>query len=113
MFMTDEDANSIYTALLVDENDLPISGGDLDSITVTLYNEADGAIINTRNQSSTGLTVASDGQLTWQMDPEDNPIIDDTLFQEKHRALFEFSWQSGNKNGEHEVSIWVRNFGKV
>jgi len=112
-FLTDENANAIYTAQLVDEHDDPISGSDLDSITVTLHNESDGAIINNRNQSTDGLTVASDGQLTWQMTALDNPITDDNLFQEKHRALFEYTWQSGNRKGEHEVSIWVRNFAKV
>ncbi len=112
-FLTEEDSTSTYTARLVDENDIPIPGSDIDPITVTLYDDESKVIINSRDKSTIGLSVGSDGRLVWLMAKEDNPIIDNDFFEEKHRALFEFTWAGGARNGEHEVSIRVRNFEKV
>ena len=112
-FLTEEDSTSTYRAKLVDENDVPIPGSDITSITVTLYDDTSKDIINSRDKSTVGLSVDSNGQLVWLMTKEDNPILEDNFYEEKHRSLFEFTWAGGARNGEHEVSIRVRNFEKV
>lgn len=110
-----------YTATITDEDgETPIPLADLSTVTLTLYDEASGSIINSRddtNVKNTGpVTIhATSGLLTWTMAPADNPIVGSVAVGgvEKHIALFEWTWDSGNKAGKHEVLIEVVNLGKV
>ena len=111
-FLVNEDSTAIYTAILSDETG-PIPGKDITSINVTLYDEVSDDIINARDKSTDNITVNSDGLLTWLLNAADNPILDDKFHEEKHRALFRFSWQGGTKKNEHEVSIFVKNYRRI
>ena len=117
IFNVREKTTRRYTAVLKDETGAAVGSGSLSSLKLTLYNKVDGAIINTRNQQNVlnlnGVTVDASGNLTWTMDPADNPIIDTTLSYEEHVALFEIGWSSDAKKNNHEVIIRVENVNKI
>ena len=117
IFNVREKTTRRYTAVLKDETGVAIGGGTLSSLKLTLYNRADGSIINARNQqnalNANGVTVDSSGNLTWTMEPADNPIIDATLSYEEHAALFEIGWASDAKKNNHEVVIRVEHVNKI
>lgn len=101
------------TTTVTDETGVAIPGGSLTAMTVTLYNEADLAIINGRDHANIVAQVDGSGVLGWVMDPADMAIVDDSLMLEAHRALFEWTWQGGAKAGRYEVQILVSNMAKV
>lgn len=110
--------SAVYRAQLVDEDeaDLPLSA--IVTITLTLYNFATGAIINSRNAQSVlninGVTISSSGALEWTLAPADNPILDSTLEVELHIALFRVTFGvAGVGNSKHEYPIAVVNLSKV
>ena len=117
IFTLREKTTRRYTAALKDETGAAIGSGTLSSLKLTLYNRADGAIINSRNQQNVlnlnGVTVDASGNLTWTMDPADNPIIDAALSYEEHIALFEIGWASDAKKNNHEVILRVENINKI
>ena len=103
-----------YTATVLDE-----SGGFpvLDTLTLTLYDLLTGTIINSRNSQNVLNTNnvsynSATGLLTWDMQPLDNPIINNALEREVHVAEFKATY-SGGKTARHKVSFTVRNFSKV
>jgi hypothetical protein len=87
-----------------------------ETLTVTLYNQADGAIINSRNAinilNANGGSVSA-GVGYWIMDPDDNAIVNDARDEEIHVALFEWTWNSGQRGAPWEVLLNVRNLAKV
>lgn len=105
------------TSTIKDENLTGIPNTSLTTLTLTLYDVRTAAIIAGRNKqnvlNANGVTVDGSGNLVWVMDPADNPILDDTLAQEVHCALFEFTYAAGAKRGQGEVNIVVRNSAKV
>jgi len=117
IFNVREKTTRRYTAALKDETGAAIGGGVISSLKLTLYNRADGAIINSRNQqnvlNANGVTIDDSGNLTWTIEPADNPIIDATLSYEEHIALFELGWSSDAKKNNHEFIIRVENVNKV
>ena len=117
IFTVREKTTRRYTAVLKDETGAAIGSGTLSSLKLTLYNKADGSIINTRNQqnvlNANGVTVDSSGNLTWTMDPADNPVIDAVKDYEEHVALFEIGWSGDAKKNNHEVIIRVENVNKI
>jgi len=117
IFNVREKTTRRYTAVLKDETGAAVGSGSLSSLKLTLYNKVDGAIINTRNQQNVlnlnGVTIDASGNLTWTMDPADNPIIDTTLSYEEHVALFEIGWAADAKKNNHEVIIRVENVNKI
>ncbi len=117
IFNVREKTTRRYTAVLKDETGTAIGSGTLSSLKLTLYNRADGSIINTRNQQNVlnvnGVTVDSSGNLTWTMDPADNPVIDAAKDYEEHVALFEIGWSSDAKKNNHEVILRVENVNKI
>ena len=117
IFNVREKTTRRYTAALKDETGAAIGGGALSSLKLTLYNRADGSIINTRNQqnvlNANGVAVDSSGNLTWTMEPADNPIVDAALSYEEHVALFEIGWSSDAKKNNHDVIIRVENVNKI
>ena len=56
---------------------------------------------------------ATSGLVTLTLLPADNQIVDATLDQEWHRALIEWTYNSGVKAGRYEVDFPVRNLNKV
>lgn len=116
-----EATSFLYTAYLKDETDTVIPLSALGTITLTLYNKADGSIINNRNaqnvKNTNQVTIhATSGLLTWTAKPADNPIVDTTLDAgetEEHIALFQWTYNSGADGGKHELSIHVQQLTKV
>ena len=52
---------------------------------------------------------ATDGLLTWSMQPADNPILESLVPEgdlEEHVA--EYTWSTATRTGKHVVSIWVK-----
>jgi len=117
IFHVREKTTRRYTAALKDETGAAVGSGALSSLKLTLYNRADGSIINARNQqnvlNANGVVVDSGGNLTWTMEPADSPIVDATLSYEEHVALFEIGWSSDAKKNNHEVIIRVENVNKI
>lgn len=116
-----EEATAFLTTVARDTDGVGIPAASLDALTVTLYDEESGDIINTRDQQSIlneqGGTVDGVGNVSLRLDPADTPILDDTLTHEWHIALFEWNWQVGSPPvsyyGKAEVKHKVRNLEKV
>lgn len=119
-----------YTGLIVDPSNLdvegdptPIPGSSLATLTLTLYNAADGTIINSRDNqnvlNANDVTVSEGGVLVWNSLMVDSPIVDSAGIgyykREVHIALFEFTFPIGDptKGANIEVRIFVRNLKKV
>lgn len=103
------DGNGVRTETVVNPQNLL-------SLTVTLFNEADGAVINSRNAQNIlgangGSIVSTEVRLRLQ--PVDNPIVDTDLDRseiEYHVARFSFTWSDGvlTRTGIEEVRFGVR-----
>ena len=104
---------------LQDENALPILLADIDSLTITLCNLADGATINSRLDqnalNANNVVVTALGALTFNIQPADTAIIDGTLAVdaiEVHRATFKMQFNSVSFSN-WDVDLNVRNLKKV
>lgn len=109
-----------YTAVLQDENGLVVSVDELDTLTLTLYNLADGTIINSRAEQTVlnthNVTLDGSGNLAWEVQPSDNIIVGTHLRAgelEPHMALFQWTWDSGQKQGRYEVQIDVQQVSEI
>tara|TARA_R110000824_G_scaffold110495_11_gene258558 strand:- start:3879 stop:4271 length:393 start_codon:yes stop_codon:yes gene_type:complete len=116
----DEASSAQYTATITDESGSAIALSSLTAITLTLYDEYSGTIINSRNDQDVknvnNVVITSGGILTWSIQPADNAIINTTLrtnSYELHVALFEYTWDAGDSAGKHELEIVVRQLNKV
>ena len=116
----DEKTTARYKVVLNDETGTSIHLNDMTTITLTLYDEYTGTIINSRNaqdvKNTNNVTYSNPGILTWTLQPNDNIIVSNdirTNGYEKHIALFEFTWDSGAKAGKHELEFQVRQLNKV
>lgn len=118
LFTVNEKCTAKYTATIKDEDGSAIPAASLTSLTLTLYDlsDPDRAIINSRDGqnvlNANNVTVDSSGVVTWTMQAADNTIQNDDRYAERHKALFVFTWDSGNKSGIHEVEFDVRNVEK-
>lgn len=115
-----ERTTAIYTATFQDENGVVIKLADLVALTLTLYDKKTGTIINDRDKqnvlnANNVVVHATSGLLTWIMQPADNVIISAIPpgDLEVHIALFEWTWDQGNKHGKQEVRINVRQLTRV
>lgn len=116
-FSVYEKTSAKLTAILKDETGAAVSSALLTTFTLTLYDKATGAIINSRDDqnvlNANNVTVDTSGNVVWTLQPADNIILDDSLNREHHRALFEWSWATGTKTGKDYVDISVLNLAKV
>ena len=105
-----------YTATLYDETGAVIDGAALTTLTLTLYDVATNAVINSRSSQNVlnenGVAVTSDGTLTWTIAKEDTVIVGRRL-RERHAALFVGTWASGVKKFTHQIEMDVVNLVKV
>ena len=112
-----ENASARFTGVLKDEGGSTIPAASLTTLTLTIYDQATGAVINSRNDVSilnaNGGVVDGSGNLVMQFDPADNAIQDATKILEPHIWLFEWSWLSGARAGRQEVLVKVLNMVKV
>ena len=112
-----EGVNAVYTATLVDENDVAIAASALFTLTLTYCDVTTRLILNGRaaqnalNQNN--VTIDNAGLLTWKIQPADTGIINDGLAVEIHRALFTWTWGSPVKVGRHEIDLGIENLLKV
>jgi hypothetical protein len=112
-FKARKGATARYTAVITQEDGATaIPAASLSSLTLTLIDDATGAVINSRSGQNVlnvnGVTVDSSGNLAWAMSPADNPIVAATLPHgraELHLATFAWTWAGGAKGGSH--SIWI------
>ena len=116
----EEKITARYKVILSDEAGAAIPLSDMTTITLTLYDDYTGTIINSRNaqnvKNTNNVTYTEAGLLTWTLQPNDNIIVSSdvrTNSYEKHIALFEFTWDSGAKAGKHELEFQVRQLNKV
>jgi hypothetical protein len=141
-FRFPEKTTGRLTAVVQDHAGVAIPAASLTTLVLTLYNLADGAIINSRSAQSVlnanGGTVDSSGNLVMILGPLDNvitgtaspstsladlmaargstplPLGSSARSQvETHVALFEYTYDSGAKSGKTEVFIDVLNLAKV
>lgn len=115
-FWVKEKSTALYQATLKDHAGDAIAGSVLTTMTLTLYDEATGDIINSKNgtnvKNANGVTISEAGALAWIMESDDNSIVTSTSVVEHHVALFQWTWSSGKK-GKHEVDIFVENLTKI
>lgn len=101
-----------YAGKIVDEAGNPIPGSELSTLTLTLFNAADKAIINSRDDqnvlNANAVTLNESGELQWSAASADNPIVGDVGLglTEKHLAQFEWTW-GGGKRGSHILTLHV------
>ncbi len=100
-------------ATFVDEDGDPIPSTSLDAVTMTLYDKATEAIINSRDDTDVLADVSTGGVLTRFLTTGDTEIQTTGRQNEAHIALFEFSWDSCAKRGKHEIEHTVTNLIKV
>ncbi len=116
-FSARENSIAKYTGQLVDENSVGISSTGLTAFTLTLYNIADGAIINTRDGqdvlNDNNVTVGTTGLVTWTIQQVDNPIVDTSKEYETHVALWQWEWDGGAKGSNLETELVVQNLTKI
>lgn len=109
---TNQRATPTYRATVVDQDGTAIPAATLTGLTLTVFDIATGQHLNSRIAqdalNTNGVTVSSAGALSWTMSPADNEIVDDTLEIEAHRAVFTWTWGSGNQ-GQHVIPIEVTN----
>tara|TARA_R110000803_G_scaffold210718_2_gene283391 strand:- start:20222 stop:20602 length:381 start_codon:yes stop_codon:yes gene_type:complete len=109
-----------YTATLKDSAEVALAQADITTITLTLYNLADGSIINSRTAQDVNnvneVTIhATSGLLTWSALAADAVISDDTIEADKtetHVALFEFAYGTG-LGGTHEFVHYIKKLTNV
>ena len=108
-----EKSTAEFTATVQDENGTAIGSGSLTTLTLTLFDKLTNSIINSRNDqnvlNANGVTVSAQGALVWTMDPLDNQILNAELKNEKHVAMFKWTWSAGAKAGFYLFLIEVEN----
>lgn len=93
-----EDTSATYTGQLVDQDGEGVPGASLSSLHLTLVDLASRRTINGWSAKSilntNGVEVDADGNITWQMTPEDNPVLGGGPV-ERHGAIVVGRWGSG------------------
>lgn len=115
-----EASTALYTLpQLQDELGVDILLADIDAITISLCNLADGATINGRADqdalNANNVAITAGGALTFSIQPADNAIIDTALAIdaiEVHRATFKMDFNSVS-HANWDVDLPVRNMKEV
>lgn len=112
-----ERTSGLYTATLTDPAGAVIQGSLLEALTLTLYDEATGTVINGRDAQSVlgvnGGAVSDAGVLTWTVAPADNAVVTAGVGHEKHVALFHAVWYNGAREAYHDAEIYVKRMNRV
>jgi hypothetical protein len=106
-----------------DEDDAVVSNSEITVLQLTLYNEQDGVIINSRENQSIlppDLVGGDNNGASWDgntlvlhLGPLDNVISNQGKPSETHVAQFFYKWLAGARQRYQEVRIRVNNIGKV
>lgn len=106
-----ERSSGVYSAQLLDEDGVAIPAATLTTLTLTLYVKETGDIINLRNAqnvlNANNVAVDSSGNLVWTVQPADHAVVATGRKLERHRAVFDFTWNSGAKRDWHAVEFVV------
>jgi hypothetical protein len=104
-----------YEASVVDEDSVGVSHERFDYLTLTLWDNATGRIINNRFKqnvlNANGVTIDISGNLVWKMQQADTVIVGPKTLggtEEKHTARFAWGWD-GDKHGANEIEFLVEN----
>ena len=105
------------TATVEDENGAGLAAASLDTLTLTLYSLEDDTIISSRDaqnvKNANGVALGVGGNLVWTVTPADTIIVNTTLNAERHRAVFEWTYDTGAKNGKHVIDMRIINLVKI
>ena len=113
------ESSTAYISLTLTDIDgvTPLANADaiLISLTVTLYNERTGSVVNSRTAQSilgtNGGTVTAGGVVTLRLDPADTASVGTGTNQRV--ALVTWTWGAPLKTGRHEVAFTVTNLAQV
>jgi hypothetical protein len=89
------------------------------TLTMTIYNlDDDKTIINGRDHVAaldTLITVDANGNAEWIPAPADTDVTagNTTGDHERHVLLLEWTWDSGNRHGKHELEHKIINLARV
>jgi len=112
-----EKSTSLLSWVFKDHAGVAVSSANLTTVTVTLYDKATAAIINSRDGQSilnvNGGTADTSGNGTLKLGPNDNVIVTAARKQEVHVALIQFTYNSGVDAGREELEFTVYNLSKV
>ena len=115
IFPANERTSSRYTGQIVDEVGVGVPASLLVTLTLTLFDDDTGAIINSRNHqnvlNANGVSVDSVGMVVWIIDPLDVVVLSGREI-ESHTAVFAWTW-SGSKAGNHSFQMAVANARQV
>lgn len=114
-FPANQNSNAKYSCVLKDENGAAIPAASMNTLTLTLTDQATGAVINGRTNQSVlnvnGGTLDSSGNFAMTFGFADNPIVTAGSVAlgaiERHVALFKYTYNSSAGKEEHQVVIAV------
>ena len=114
----DEKKTAKITATLNDEDGDALALANVDTLILTLYEEATETIINSRSGSDIkntdgGTLHATSGAFTLTLAPDDMAIVQTDRNKEWHVALIEWTYNSGADDGGKEIAFQVQNLVKV
>ena len=116
-FEVTEQSTASVSGIFKDELNAVIGSGDMTTLIGTLYEEVTEVVINSRDEqdmlNANGATLDGSGNFTLQLDPADNAILVDANEYEIHVLLLEWTYASGAKGGNAEVSVYVKNLAGV
>lgn len=108
-----EGTTAIFSATIVDEQNVGIPGSMLTSLTLTYYDEETLAIINGRDYQNVlqqnNVTVSETGVVRWIMQVGDTQLVDNRKEVEHHIALFTWTWDGGMRVNKQEYRILIEN----
>lgn len=108
-----ERSSGVVTATLVDETGAPVAKAGVTALTMTLYDAATNAIINSRkNQNVLDVNnvtmTAATGIVAWSVQPADMAMVSQ-LTRETHVAQFTAKWSGGAKEHTWKVLLPIEN----
>lgn len=113
-----EATTGVYVFELVDEGNVTVDASQINELTLTYYDWADGTIINTRQDQNIlnannvtlitppGLPLIT--TLTWDIQVADTAIVHPGLPWEVHVAVFRWSWAGMARHWGHQMAFGVR-----
>ena len=113
-FFVPEQTTQKLTFTLKDENGTPIPGVNLNSCTLTLYEQGTLAIVNNRDHVDIKANVDANGVLTQTFVPLDTALLAVTATGlETHVALFIWTYNASTSRGQYEVALVIRDSQKI
>lgn len=110
-----EETTAEVSWIFQDPDAVAVASAAISTVTLTLYNESDDAIINSRNDQdilgggvgANNVSITAGGSALWVMQPEDNVMMSSGEL-ETHVALIEWNWDPGDGNGERSGKEEIR-----